>query len=236
MSDFLQKAIDPNQYDNLDWTKDGDSTSPTRTFFQRILMKRINSLEGVRVLDVGSGVGQLYSFFNKLAAKEILGIEPSLKNVEKSKKLNPDFVVQQETLESFSTDKKFDAIFVVLVLEHVENLEEAFVKLRDILNDNGRIYLLVGDAKHAIRSRHDYDIEYDEIKPGVYGVKTKRHSGVMYDLVREPNVYMSAAESAGLALVEHAPQTPDKELIDDMQKYEEFKDAPIVHLMMFKKG
>ena len=74
IEDFKLKATDPNQYDasELDWTVLGDENQSSRLFFRDYLVEELEDLSGKKVLDIGSGVGQL---FNTLKSFDIDSFE-----------------------------------------------------------------------------------------------------------------------------------------------------------------
>ncbi len=113
-------------------------------------LKLINSFNSSSktILDVGAGTGD----FLKVCANNswnVLGIEPSLdaRNIAAKKEVN--------LLENLSEvkDQKFDVITLWHVLEHVENLSEYIIELKNLLSENGTLIIAVPNYK-------SYDANY----------------------------------------------------------------------------
>jgi 2-polyprenyl-6-hydroxyphenyl methylase / 3-demethylubiquinone-9 3-methyltransferase len=91
-------------------------------YFEKIL----GGHAGKRILDVGCG-GGIYAESAARAGAEVVGIDPSPRSIEaarghaKQQGLKIDYRVG--TAEEFTTDKPFDAVMAVDVLEHVEDLD-----------------------------------------------------------------------------------------------------------------
>ena|SRR3989338_2680004 len=127
MNDFLKHATDIHQYDSeeVDWKTAGSKDTPSRQFFQEYLKKVLN-VKGKSVLDIGSGIGQLFDMLKELGVSSVEGVEPSLKNVETSKKLYPTVEVFHGTLEQVEKSRLFDTAIAVMVFEHIIDLPSAF--------------------------------------------------------------------------------------------------------------
>ncbi len=99
------------------------------------------------VLDIGSGVGQLFNWLKNKGAIEIVGIDPSERNIRTSKEMYPWVLSIQATLHEFASheQEKFDTAFAVLVFEHIEDLGEAFRDIHSLLKDDGEFYLIIAD-------------------------------------------------------------------------------------------
>src|SRR5665213_289748 len=87
------RATDPHQYDSpeLDWRSSGAEKSSSRSYFREQIDSVVEPgfLEGKRVLDIGSGVGQLFNWLKSNGASEVVGIDPSIKNIENTTKTYP---------------------------------------------------------------------------------------------------------------------------------------------------
>lgn len=231
VDDYRNKAVNPQQYDSpeLDWRIDGDENAPSRVFFRDHLKPFVTDLAGKSVLDIGSGVGHLFKMLQELGAAEIVGVEPSKRNAETSRKKYPGIFVFEGSLEQFGEDKKFDVAVCVMVFEHVSNIDLAFSKISRLLKERGRLYLIVGDMEFCIQSRPGAEVDAQPLPGGGYATKTVRPNGVMFDIFRPLESYIASAESNGLKLI------AQNGLVSNSERHKASAGKPISHLLVFER-
>lgn len=107
-----------------------------RKFYTRFkyIQKLINLYPEDKILEIGSGFGALYSFINN---KNYIGLELDSGMVEFTNKFFGTDIFINKSLEDFETKKRFDKIFAIEVLEHMENPVLCIAKIRDLLNPRG---------------------------------------------------------------------------------------------------
>jgi SAM-dependent methyltransferase len=89
------------------------------------------------VLDVGCGSGLLISYFKKCGFKKLTGIDPYL-----SESINGDnFSLLKKEL--FELEVKFDLIMFHHSFEHMENPQQIFEKLYNLLNEDGLLIIRI---------------------------------------------------------------------------------------------
>ena len=138
--------------------------------------KKINSLKGLNILDIGCGGGLLSEPFSKLGAN-VTGIDASKKNINiakihcKKSKLKISYICSAP--EKLKLNKKFDIVLNMEVVEHVDDLNNFIKKSSKFLKKNGLmfistlnktlksyIYAIVG-AEYVLRwlpiGTHDWD-------------------------------------------------------------------------------
>jgi 2-polyprenyl-3-methyl-5-hydroxy-6-metoxy-1,4-benzoquinol methylase len=99
-----------------------------------------------RILDVGCATGRLLANLRERGFPNVTGLDPSPACAAAAKKLY-GIPVHTKTLDELgATSEKFDLVILVGVLEHLRDLDEAFVHLRTILNPGGQLYFEVPDA------------------------------------------------------------------------------------------
>jgi len=108
-----------------------------------ILKKYIS--RNAKILDVGCSTGKLLYFIKQRGYRNLLGIEPAPKCKLIAKKLY-GVNIKTSTLGNFITKEKYDLIVFSQVLEHLADLRSALIKSRELLNDNGMIFVGVPDA------------------------------------------------------------------------------------------
>jgi SAM-dependent methyltransferase len=227
-------TIDPNQYDHISWETEGAVDSPSRKFFRFFLEKELGDVQGKSILDVGSGVGQLFPMLKSLGAAKIVGIEPSEKNLLASRELFPDVEVVKETFESFGSQEKFDLIIFLLSLEHIPNLDLVFSKSKSLLNEDGKILLITLDKKYKETPRYGYKLDIENIDEDVSLVSADRNGEKMVSIVRSVRFFEKTADKNGFALEKIIEIKPTESFISEVPKYGEFRDTTISHLMKFK--
>ncbi|MFN3640427.1 MAG: class I SAM-dependent methyltransferase [Flavobacterium sp.] len=111
--------------------------------------KHFKKLLTQKVLEVGAGIGETTKFLCDGTQKKWLCVEPDekLTQIIKSKKdsgyLPQNIQIFTGTLDSLTTDEKFDAILYIDVIEHIENDSEELKKANERLAANGNLIVLV---------------------------------------------------------------------------------------------
>ncbi len=99
-----------------------------------------------RILDIGCATGRLLANLRERGFPNVVGLDPSPACAVAARKLY-DIDVRTMTLAELGAGtEKFDVAILVGVLEHLCDLDEAFVHLRTILNPGGLLYVEVPDA------------------------------------------------------------------------------------------
>ena len=101
-------------------------------------------LKNINILDIGCGGGLLAEPMSRLGAN-VLGIDASKKNMEvakfhaKKNKLKIDYKVASP--ETLASQKKFDVILNMEIVEHVENVDFFIKKSSELLKKNGIMFV-----------------------------------------------------------------------------------------------
>jgi len=103
-------------------------------------------------LEIGSYEGDMTSMLVREFGK-IEVLEGSNELVKKlSEKFKDDVVVHEGYLESFEPKERYDNIYLIHTLEHLDNPVEGLLRLKDWLKPAGRIFIAVPNA-HALSRR-----------------------------------------------------------------------------------
>lgn len=117
-----------------------DQMSGRRTDLYRDILDVLDGYKNPgSLLDIGCGCG----FFLKEAGEfgwQVLGVDPSRKSVNHARSLIGDAVVCG-TLDEVPADRRFDAITLINVLDHMVNPFRQLQKMQDFLAPDGIIYL-----------------------------------------------------------------------------------------------
>jgi ubiquinone/menaquinone biosynthesis C-methylase UbiE len=100
-------------------------------------------VSGDSLLDVGAGAGEFMRYCkNKMKVLRIEGVEPNndLRYLSAQKGTKIDFSDINEVVDA---KKRYATITLIDVLEHINNDEEMMEKLENMLENNGRIVIVV---------------------------------------------------------------------------------------------
>ena len=101
-------------------------------------------LKNIQVLDIGCGGGLLCEPMFRMGA-EVVGIDASKKNIEvakfhaKKNKLKIDY--KATSPEKFKTNKKFDVVLNMEIVEHVEDINFFIQESSKLLKKNGLMFI-----------------------------------------------------------------------------------------------
>lgn len=123
--------------------------------------------EGKSALEVGCGNGlateKLCSLFSDIEV-----IEPSSKNIALLKRRVPDVVCHNVLLEDYEIKRKFDFVFFLNVIEHVEDPIASLKVLSNLVKDEGLIFIS-GPNCMSLNRRAGYKMNllssYDQMAP-----------------------------------------------------------------------
>ena len=119
------------------------------------LIKFTDNLEFKTILDVGFGFGGASIHFAQ-KGKEVTSIGLHLEKTDYPRNIFQDLNIQ--TVESdfikYNSEKKFDAILMCHVLEHTQNPGLFLHKAKDLLKDDGWLFVMVPPFKHELSRGH----------------------------------------------------------------------------------
>lgn len=230
MEDYKLKATDPQQYDSpeLDWRIGGNTNDPSRLFFRNFLQPELEDLKGKSVLDIGSGVGQLFPMLQEFGTSDIHGLEPSKRNVDYSRGLYPSVKIHEGALQSFAPEKLFDVTICIMAFEHILDIKDAFSRIANLTKPSGTFYLMIGDKDYHTQDHYsksfDFNVTVDaqELGDGIVATKTIYPSAIIYDIFRPLQTIIDVGIQAGFELHKHVPMTKTEE-------------PPSCHLLIFKR-
>lgn len=125
----------------------------------KIIKRYLPKNKKSKIIDLGCGHGSLIHFTKLAGYKNVKGIDLSQEEVNLAHELGiPE--IQQGNIVDFlsSTQEKFDAIFLMDVLEHIESSDAIILleKINNVLNPGGRLILHVpnGEGLFGMRIRY----------------------------------------------------------------------------------
>lgn len=98
----------------------------------------INLSKSTRILEIGSGIGVVYSFLkDTIKDTNYVGLELDPKAVSFSNTLFKTKSFKNVSIEKFNTKEKFDTVFAFEVLEHVDDPVNVIAKISSLLSNDG---------------------------------------------------------------------------------------------------
>lgn len=119
---------------------------------------------GCRFLDLCCGCGYDSARIHALGY-EVVGIDFSEESLKIAREKNPDIVFYNNNmLNDYSYIGTVDAIFVIAGLVHIESteLKQAFSHMRNVMKENGYVFLTTWEGKGKISNRSVTVIDGDE--------------------------------------------------------------------------
>lgn len=151
--------------------------------------------DGKNALEVGCGNGMATEKLCGLFS-DIEVVEPSSKNIELLKRRVPDVVCHNVLLDDYKSNRKFDFIFFLNVIEHVEDPIASLNALSHLIKDEGLIFIS-GPNCMSLNRRAGYKMNllsgYDQMAPKDYEVGHRR----LYTV----DMMMDHCEKAGLKVI-----------------------------------
>ena len=104
-------------------------------------------INGKSLLEIGVGAGQSIVWFEN-EGFDVTGIEPDARNVSMINNLLKKGEVVESSVEEFSSERKFDIIWMSHVLEHLIQPKIFLEKVKKNLNQDGVFFLEVPNCEY----------------------------------------------------------------------------------------
>jgi cyclopropane-fatty-acyl-phospholipid synthase len=141
---FLDKGM---QYSCAYFTSDTDTLEEAQQNKLRLIASKLNLKPGQRVLDIGSGWGDMALYLGRMENVNVLGVTLSREQCalanQKAANLGLSDRVRFELRDYRHVEEKFDRIVSVGMFEHVgvHHYDEFFAKVNDMLTPEGLMLL-----------------------------------------------------------------------------------------------
>jgi len=147
-NDFYRLFLDEGmQYSCAYFLDDEESLEQAQQNKLRLLAAKLDLKPGLRILDIGSGWGDLALYLGSMADVDVTGVtlskeQHALAN-EKARAMGLSDRVRFELLDYRKVEDRFDRIASVGMFEHVgaHHYDEFFVKVNALLEDDGLMVL-----------------------------------------------------------------------------------------------
>jgi SAM-dependent methyltransferase len=223
--------------DHAGWWQDGFSEGADPEYEEQILPLAASLLAGRdRVLDVGTGEGQIARLARSGGATSVVGIDPTRNQVIEATRRGGgvDYARAEAAALPFG-DESFDAVVACLVFEHIHAVDTAIAEVARVLEPGGRFVFMLNhpllqtpgsgwiddhilDPPEQYWRIGPYLIESDEIE--------EVQKGVFIPFIHRPlSRYVNALLDVGLTLERMLePRPPDGFLA----KATEYADAATI--------
>jgi len=237
---------DPELWErNAGWWQDGFTDGADPEYEEQIIPLVREHLAGAtRVLDVGTGEGQLARLATKEGAELVVGIDPTRAQLRVAQERNGGPRYARATADALPfPDNAFDAVVVCLVFEHIAEHTPAIGEIGRVLAPGGRfLFFLNHPLLQAPNSGWviDHVLEEEYWRIGPYLIEDvsleELAPGVLLPFVHRPlSQYVNAMADAGL-LVEHMEEpAPPEGFLAKADEYRAAASIPRLLLLVARK-
>jgi len=143
-NDFYKLFLDEGlQYSCAYFVNDNETLEQAQRNKMRLLAAKLNLAPGLKILDIGSGWGDLGLYLARLEDVEVVGVTLSKEQFElsnaRARKAGLDHRVRFELKDYRQLRGRFDRIVSVGMFEHVgvQHYGEFFSKINELMDDDG---------------------------------------------------------------------------------------------------
>ncbi|WP_157687409.1 class I SAM-dependent methyltransferase [Pedobacter psychrophilus] len=113
------------------------------------------------VLDIGCGCGVLLKKCKELGVRNLTGLENDKDRAAFAKKNTECNIIESEINDS-EIKEKFSVITLINVISHLPDLNAFFIKINEMLNENGKLIIKTGLMKNGFGKKNWYDWQIPE--------------------------------------------------------------------------
>lgn len=201
---------------------------------------------GHRILDVGTGEGQIARLLRNGGARHVIGIDPTASQVTEAVRRGGDVSYARANADDLPFRSGwFDAVVACLVFEHIENLDDAIAEVSRVLAPGGRFVFFLN---HPLLQTPDSGWIDDHIldppeqywRIGRYLVESTEveevQKGVFLPFVHRPlNRYVNALLDAGLSIERMLEPAPPPGFLARAEAYTDAATIPRLLVLVSRK-
>jgi ubiquinone/menaquinone biosynthesis C-methylase UbiE len=226
---------------NAGWWQEGFSDGADVEYVEQIVPMAAERLAGTRrVLDVGTGEGQLARLAVGAGATTVVGIDPTWLQVDVATKKGGgvDYARAEAALLPFA-DSSFDCVLACLVFEHIADVDSAIAEVARVLEPGGRFVFFLNHPLLQTPGSgwiDDTIIEEQYWRVGPYLIESDEieevEKNVFIPFVHRPmSRYVNAMARNGLNIVEMAEPAPPPGFLEKAGEYAEAGTIPRLLLL-----
>ncbi len=230
---------------NAGWWQEGFTDGADAEYEEQILPLARECLTGAaRVLDVGTGEGQIARLAAREGASLVVGVDPTIAQLQLAHERGGGANYARANADALPfPDGTFDAVVVCLVFEHIADHEPAIAEIARVLEPGGRFaFFLNHPLLQAPNSGwivdHILDEQYWRIGPYlVEDVSMEELApGVVLPFVHRPlSQYVNAMAAHGLLVERMEEPMPPEGFLARAPEYRDAATIPRLLLMVARK-
>jgi SAM-dependent methyltransferase len=230
---------------NAGWWQEGFTDGGDAEYEEQILPLARECLAGAaRVLDVGTGEGQIARLVSREGAPFVVGVDPTSAQLDLARRRGGAVDYARANADALPFhDGAFDAVVVCLVFEHIARHEPAIAELARVLEDGGRfVFFLNHPLLQAPNSGwiidHILDEQYWRIGPYLIEDVSMEElaPGVVLPFVHRPlSQYVNAMAAHGLLVERMEEPMPPEGFLARAPEYRDAATIPRLLLMVARK-
>jgi len=225
------------------WWQEGFTEGADAEYEEQILPLAAEHLAGAtRVLDVGTGEGQVARLAARLGATLVAGVDPTRAQLvaARDRAGGPAYARAGAAALPFA-DGAFDAVVACLVFEHIEAPDAAVAEVARVLRPGGRFLFflnhpLLQTPGSGWIDDHILEEQYWRIGPYLVEDSTLEEveKGIFIPFIHRPlSRYVNAMAGAGLLVVRMEEPAPPPGFI---ARAEEYRDAATIPRLLFMRA
>ena len=119
--------------------------------FLKTFTKTVDFKKCKTIIEIGCADGFLLQYLKNTFdwLTELTGIEPS---IDETKQINGVTLLKDFANKNLKLNKSFDLIFSVGVFEHIKHINDIMVFCNNHIEDNGKVFFCVPDAKEQLKN------------------------------------------------------------------------------------
>jgi SAM-dependent methyltransferase len=224
------------------WWQDGFTDGADPEYEEQIIPLAADHLEGAeRVLDIGCGEGQLSRLAQRVGARFVVGVDPTVaQTIEARRRAGGPVYARAEAAGLPCCDASFDAVIACLVFEHIVDVDSAIAEVGRVLRPGGRFLFflnhpLLQTPGSGWIDDHVLDPPEQYWRIGPYLVESVEIEEIAKDVqlpyVHRPlSRYVNALSSAGMLIRRmYEPPPPPGFLA----RADEYRDAATIPRLLF---
>lgn len=128
--------------------------------------------EGLSILDAGCGPAGIFMICKQ---QHVVAFDPLIDDYENNlphfkKAFYPNVKFEKSTIEKFSSDQQFDIVFCMNAINHVENIENAYDVLCNLVKPGGKLVITIDAHNYQIFKHIFKAIPGDILHPHQYDI------------------------------------------------------------------
>ncbi|MFV1989451.1 MAG: class I SAM-dependent methyltransferase [Acidimicrobiales bacterium] len=233
--------------EHADWWQKGFTRGADPEYVEQIepLTRELFSGYG-RVLDVGTGDGQLARLLKEAGAKLVIGVDPTANQIFEADKRGGHVTYSRSAAAAHPfSSASFDGVLACLVFEHITDMDGAMAEVARVLSPGGRFALFLNHP--LLQTPNSGWIDDQILDPpeqywriGDYLVEDLSIQEVQKDVFipfihRPLNRYINAIAENGLVLERMIEPAPPQGFLDQAAEYQAAATIPRLLVLVARR-